>query len=81
MSRKLASPGKEAVKDGELTPSGVAYLSQLSDAHVPDSGTTAQRPTERLYTGYAFFDTTLKHMIWYYDASTTDWVDGSGNDV
>lgn len=81
MSRKLASPGKEAVKDGELTPAGVAYLSQLADSHAPDSGTTAERPTKGLYPGFAFFDTTLGHMIWYYDASTTDWVDGVGTDV
>lgn len=40
------------------------------------SGTTAQRPTGRLYPGRRYFDTTLGYPI-YWDGA--QWVDSVGN--
>ena len=45
---------------------------------VPPSGTTANRPTERLEVGQYYFDTTLGIPIWY---DGTDWVDATGTVV
>jgi hypothetical protein len=39
------------------------------------SGTTAQRPTTRLWIGRPYFDTTVGHII-HYDG--TQWVDATG---
>lgn len=39
------------------------------------SGTTANRPTEGLWIGRPYFDTTLGYEIWY---SGTEWVDATG---
>lgn len=40
-----------------------------------ESGTTAKRPTARLWIGRQYFDTTLGKPIWY-DGS--GWVDATG---
>ena len=42
------------------------------------SGTTAQRPTKKLWVGRRYFDTTLGHPIWY---DGTNWVDATGATV
>ena len=42
---------------------------------VPASGTTADRPVDRLQIGQFYFDTTLGIPIWYNGA---DWVDATG---
>jgi hypothetical protein len=42
------------------------------------SGTTAQRPTTRLWIGRPYFDTTVGHIIHY---SASGWVDSQGNAV
>ena len=39
------------------------------------SGTTANRPTARLFVGRFYFDTTLGKPIWY---DGTNWVDATG---
>lgn len=39
------------------------------------SGTTANRPTEGLWIGRPYFDTTLGYAIWY---DGTQWVDATG---
>lgn len=42
---------------------------------VSQSGTTAQRPDEGLWTGRPYFDTTLGQPIWW---DGTEWVDADG---
>ena len=45
---------------------------------VAGSGTTANRPTSRIFQGFVFFDSTLGKPIWY-DGS--GWVDATGSSV
>lgn len=45
------------------------------DKAISNSGTSAQRPTENLYIGQFYFDTTLSKPIWYKGDS---WVDATG---
>lgn len=49
------------------------------------SGTTAKRPTENLYIGRVYFDTTLGYPIWCSafaaGASPATWVDATGTPV
>jgi hypothetical protein len=49
------------------------------------SGTTAQRPTELLYPGRPYFDTSLgsagKGMMIYSNSDTSGWVNGAGASV
>lgn len=42
------------------------------------SGTTANRPTQGLWTGRTYFDTTLGIPIWYDGAG---WIDATGASV
>lgn len=64
------------------TDSGVAsgWVTFFSDAFailsgLTQSGTTANRPTARLWVGRMYFDTTLGKPIWY---SGSAWVDATG---
>lgn len=41
------------------------------------SGTTAQRPTEGLFNGRFYWDTTLGKPVWY-DSAAEEWVDATG---
>jgi hypothetical protein len=58
------------------------YFNQIDNftqnVTVPPSGTTANRPTERLEVGQYYFDTTLGIPIWY---DGTNWVDATGTVV
>ena len=45
------------------------------------SGTTANRPTSRLWVGRPYFDTTLTLPIWVASTSPAVWVDAAGNTV
>jgi hypothetical protein len=45
---------------------------------VPSSGTTANRPTDRLQVGQQYYDTTLGIPIWY---NGTVWKNASGTTV
>jgi hypothetical protein len=45
---------------------------------VPESGTTVNRPTERLQIGQYYFDTTLGRPIWY---NGTNWINAAGTVV
>lgn len=40
------------------------------------SGTTANRPTKRLYVGRPYFDTTINKPIWY--SANNDWILADG---
>jgi len=42
------------------------------------SGTTANRPTENLWVGRFYFDTSLGIPIWY---DGTNWIDATGSTV
>lgn len=56
-------------------------LRRIAIAHnEPDSGTTAQRPTQELVAGQTYFDTTLGQPIWW-DAAAAVWVDATGAPV
>lgn len=47
-----------------------------------NSGTTAQRPTQQLYVGKPYFDTTLGFAIWLKSGGASPvWVNASGAPV
>ena len=66
----------------QLTNALRLYFNQVDNftqnVTVPPSGTTANRPTERLEVGQYYFDTTLGIPIWY---DGTNWVDATGTVV
>ena len=41
----------------------------------PISGTTQQRPSDTIYIGFQYFDTTLNKPIWW---TGTNWIDSGG---
>jgi len=45
---------------------------------VSQSGTTAQRPTQFLWVGRPYFDTTLGFPVWWTGPAVPDWVDSTG---
>jgi hypothetical protein len=58
------------------------YFNQIDNftqnVTVPPSGTTANRPTERLQIGEYYFDTTIGRPIWY---NGTNWINAAGTVV
>ena len=52
-----------------------AYLCCLS---TQDSGTTANRPTQELWVGRRYFDTTLGKPVYLKSVGPNVWVDGVG---
>lgn len=48
---------------------------------VTQSGTTAERPTQILWVGRPYFDTTLGKPIWFESANPNVWVDATGTPV
>ena len=58
------------------------YFNQIDNftqnVTVPPSGTTANRPTERLQVGDYYFDTTIGRPIWY---NGTNWINAAGTVV
>jgi len=58
------------------------YFNQIDNfaqaVMVPSSGTTADRPTERLMVGQYYFDTTVGLPIYW---NGTNWIDAAGNVV
>jgi hypothetical protein len=58
------------------------YFNQIDNftqnVTVPASGTTANRPTERLQVGEYYFDTTIGRPIWY---NGTNWINAAGTVV
>lgn len=78
---KVAPPGPVVANvDGVATQPWNSWASTVSavSTAVVSSGTTSQRPTNFLYPGRIYFDTTLNKPIWY---NGTRWVDNQGNDV
>lgn len=81
MSRPLAPPGQH-VADLGVNPVKARrdwfnFASRVAEAitGLRASGTTAQRPTEGLFVGRTYFDTTLGQPVWY---DGTGWVDATG---
>jgi hypothetical protein len=58
------------------------YFNQIDNftqnVTIPPSGTTANRPTERLQVGEYYFDTTIGRPIWY---NGTNWINAAGTVV
>jgi hypothetical protein len=58
------------------------YFNQIDNftqnVTIPPSGTTANRPTERLQVGQYYFDTTIGRPIWY---NGTNWINAAGTVV
>lgn len=72
------------VKDPyHFTPAWAGWLStaQYILQDVSNSGTTAQRPTNNLYVGKPYFDTTLGLAINIKSLGPTVWVNGAGGVV
>ena len=66
----------------QLTNALRLYFNQIDNftqnVTVPPSGTTANRPTERLEVGQYYFDTTIGRPIWY---NGTNWINAAGTVV
>jgi hypothetical protein len=60
-----------------ISPEWAEFFSDIYFAIVgmQQSGTTANRPTKRLYVGMPYFDTTLNRPIWY---TGTNWIRADG---
>jgi hypothetical protein len=69
---------------GNWTPSWLQWLARTHRAalSVQRSGTTAQRPTEVLWIGLFYFDTTLNKPIWVKSVpakpAAAVWIDSTG---
>lgn len=77
MSFSLPSSAQVTDESGRAS---VPFLNWFSLVHATvvsarQSGTTANRPTENLWTGRTYFDTTLGKPIWY---KGPGWVDATG---
>jgi hypothetical protein len=66
----------------QLTNALRLYFNQIDNftqnVTIPPSGTTANRPTERLQVGEYYFDTTIGRPIWY---NGTNWINAAGTVV
>ena len=58
------------------------YFNQIDNfaqaLYIPASGTTANRPTDRVQRGQFYFDTTINRPIWY---DGTNWINAAGTVV
>jgi hypothetical protein len=58
------------------------YFNQIDNfaqaLYIPASGTTANRPTDRVQIGQFYFDTTINRPIWY---DGTNWINAAGTIV
>lgn len=76
-------PGPPFLVDGKIAGPWKAWLSTANQVlqDISNSGTTAQRPTNFLYIGKPYFDTTLGVPIAVKSLSPTVWVNGVGTPV
>lgn len=61
----------------------VPWLSWVDRVHAAvsslyQSGTTANRPTELLWVGRSYFDTTLGYPVWVKSVKPAVWVSAAG---
>jgi hypothetical protein len=70
-------------KSGRFTPGWAGWFSQAQQIlqDLSSSGTTAQRPTNALYIGKPYFDTTIGAPIAVKSVNPTVWVNGIGTVV
>lgn len=68
-----------ADKDGNLTQPWLFAFERWNNMinDMTDEGTTAQRPTNRLYVGRPYIDRTLNKQIWF-SAMPNVWRDAAG---
>ena len=66
----------------QLTNALRLYFNQIDsftqNVTIPDSGSTAARPTRRVQVGQYYFDTTIGLPIWY---NGTNWINAAGTVV
>lgn len=70
-------------ESGEINRDWYLFLSQLGDTveQITKSGTTAQRPTERVFVGMPFYDETLNKDIYVRAVNPIVWRDSNGTVV
>lgn len=71
-------------EDGMFSQGWVSWIEKLKlyGGSVSESGTTANRPSTRLFVGRPYFDTTLGKPVWVKTATGTPvWVDATGATV
>lgn len=80
MSFELPSNDPLTNNDGMAFRTWAQWLSwvHMTISAVRQSGTTAQRPTNMLWIGRTFFDTTLGIPIWVQSVRPTVWIDAAG---
>jgi hypothetical protein len=68
---------------GNFTPAWAGWFTQAQQIlqDISSSGTTAQRPTNAMYVGKRYFDTTLGVPIALKQVSPAVWVNGIGSVV
>jgi hypothetical protein len=68
---------REQLNQMMASPEWVEFFSDayFAIAGLQQSGTTANRPTKRLYVGLPYFDTTLNRPIFY---TGSDWIRADG---
>ena len=69
--------------DNPLERSWVEFFEKIGlfAGTLDESGTTANRPTTKLWVGRMYFDTTLGYPIWIKSLGPTVWVDAAGTTV
>ena len=81
MSRTLQPNGKLLDDQGNVTPAFLQVWTLWGDFVTAgkQSGVTADRPTQGLWVGRTYFDTTLNKPVWVKTATGTPvWVDATG---
>jgi hypothetical protein len=68
---------REQLNQMMASPEWIEFFSDayFAIAGLQQSGTTANRPTKRLYVGLPYFDTTLNRPIFY---TGTNWIRADG---
>ena len=64
-----------------MSPGWVQWLYKLWINTNNESGTTANRPTEHLYIGKMYYDTTLNKPVWLSSVRPSVWKDAAGTTV
>jgi hypothetical protein len=71
---------KVEAAQGMINPEWLEFFSDayFAIAGLQQSGTTANRPTKRLYIGMPYYDTTLGYSINIHSLNPTVWHNGAG---
>lgn len=71
----IAEDGRQTARITRAWASWATKVTIVADG-LTQAGTTADRPTENLWVGRMYFDTTLGKPIWY---KSPGWVDSGGS--